>query len=272
MPPNDDLRQLRSTAHRRPALPESTYRVQFHAGFTFRDAAAIVPYLHDAGHHAPVRLALPEGACPAARTGTTSSTTARSTPSSAREADYEAMARCHARARHVATSSTPCPTTSASRRNDNAWWNDVLEHGPASKYAEYFDIAWRGSPRPELHDKVLLPVLGGHVRRRAGEGRAEAGPRGRQVLRPLLRPAVSHRPGDCQRPTFELDQLNGRRRPASFDRLDQLLERPALPPGLLAHRVATRSTTAGSSTSTTSPRWRWSGRTCSRRRTVDAAS
>ena len=28
------------------SLPESTYRLQFHAGFTFRDAAAIVPYLH----------------------------------------------------------------------------------------------------------------------------------------------------------------------------------------------------------------------------------
>src|SRR6476661_7650705 len=28
-------------------LPESTYRLQFHAGFTFRDATAVVPYLHD---------------------------------------------------------------------------------------------------------------------------------------------------------------------------------------------------------------------------------
>src|SRR5438132_9444694 len=30
-------------------FPESTYRVQFHAGFTFRDALEIVPYLHDLG-------------------------------------------------------------------------------------------------------------------------------------------------------------------------------------------------------------------------------
>ena len=44
--------------------------------------------------------------------------------------------------------------------NENAWWNDVLENGPASPYAGYFDIAWRSSPRPELQDKVLLPVLG----------------------------------------------------------------------------------------------------------------
>src|SRR5438552_4932329 len=30
-------------------LPESTYRLQFHAGFTFRDAARLVPYLAELG-------------------------------------------------------------------------------------------------------------------------------------------------------------------------------------------------------------------------------
>ena len=33
----------------RARLPESTYRLQLHAGFTFRDATAIVPYLRDLG-------------------------------------------------------------------------------------------------------------------------------------------------------------------------------------------------------------------------------
>ena len=27
--------------------------------------------------------------------------------------------------------------------NDNAWWNDVLENGPSSPYAGYFDIGWQ---------------------------------------------------------------------------------------------------------------------------------
>ena len=40
--------------------------------------------------------------------------------------------------------------------NENPWWNDVLENGPASPYGAYFDIAWRSSLRPELQDKVLL--------------------------------------------------------------------------------------------------------------------
>src|SRR6185437_16025643 len=44
--------------------------------------------------------------------------------------------------------------------NDNLWWNDVLENGPNSPYAGYFDIDWHGSSRPQLHGQVLLPVLG----------------------------------------------------------------------------------------------------------------
>lgn len=40
----------------------------------------------------------------------------------------------------------------------NQWWQDVLENGPTSIYAEYFDIDWQ-PPRLELHNKVLLPLL-----------------------------------------------------------------------------------------------------------------
>src|SRR6266446_2789082 len=41
----------------------------------------------------------------------------------------------------------------------NTWWMDVLENGPSSAYAKYFDIDWRPL-KTELHDKVLLPILG----------------------------------------------------------------------------------------------------------------
>ena len=30
---------------------------------------------------------------------------------------------------------------------ENAWWSDVLENGPASPYAAYFDVDWRPSRR-----------------------------------------------------------------------------------------------------------------------------
>ena len=41
----------------------------------------------------------------------------------------------------------------------NTWWMDVLENGPSSAYAKYFDIEWRPL-KEDLRDKVLLPILG----------------------------------------------------------------------------------------------------------------
>ncbi|MCI0524681.1 MAG: malto-oligosyltrehalose synthase, partial [Acidobacteria bacterium] len=41
----------------------------------------------------------------------------------------------------------------------NQRWNDVLENGPGSPFAPFFDIDWR-PPKQNLEDKVLLPVLG----------------------------------------------------------------------------------------------------------------
>src|SRR6266478_6507674 len=41
----------------------------------------------------------------------------------------------------------------------NPWWQDVLANGRSTRFAEYFDIDW--SPlKPELENKLLLPVLG----------------------------------------------------------------------------------------------------------------
>ena len=41
----------------------------------------------------------------------------------------------------------------------NDWWMDVLENGPSSVYAPYFDIDWHPL-KSDLRDKVLLPILG----------------------------------------------------------------------------------------------------------------
>lgn len=42
---------------------------------------------------------------------------------------------------------------------ENPWWMDVLENGPGSAYAAYFDIDWH-PPSHTLANKILLPVLG----------------------------------------------------------------------------------------------------------------
>ncbi len=45
--------------------------------------------------------------------------------------------------------------------SDNAWWMDVLENGPASIYADHFDIDW--TPRDQdVAARVLIPILGDH--------------------------------------------------------------------------------------------------------------
>ena len=50
MHPLDELlRRTTAMIAGRRRLPESTYRLQFHAGFTFRDAERITPYLRDLG-------------------------------------------------------------------------------------------------------------------------------------------------------------------------------------------------------------------------------
>jgi (1->4)-alpha-D-glucan 1-alpha-D-glucosylmutase len=46
----------------------------------------------------------------------------------------------------------------------NRWWWDVLENGPSSRYATYFDVDWE-APESALHNRVLLPVLNDHYGR-----------------------------------------------------------------------------------------------------------
>ena len=138
--------------------PESTYRLQFHAGFTFRDAAAVVPYLHDLGvtdcYASPYLKARP-----GSTHGYDVIDHSSLNPELGGESDYEAWVESM-RGRGMGHVLDTVPNHMGVATNDNAWWNDVLEHGARSKYARHFDVAWDASPRPEARGKVLLPVLG----------------------------------------------------------------------------------------------------------------
>lgn len=46
----------------------------------------------------------------------------------------------------------------------NKWWWDVLENGPSSAYASFFDVEW-DPPEAKLRNRVLIPVLGDHYGR-----------------------------------------------------------------------------------------------------------
>ena len=137
--------------------PESTYRLQFHAGFTFRDALAIVPYLKALGiSHCYASPYLKS--CPGSTHGYDIIDHSSLNPEIGTTEEYEAWVsalREHGMGQIIDT----VPNHMGVGTSHNIWWNDVLENGPASRYAPYFDIAWRSSLLPELRDKVLLPVL-----------------------------------------------------------------------------------------------------------------
>ena len=142
----------------RRRFPESTYRLQFHAGFTFRDACQIVPYLHALGithcYASPFLQAQP-----GSTHGYDITNHQAFNPEIGTEADYDAL--CEALEAHgMGQILDIVPNHMGVAGNDNQWWRDVLENGPASPYAGFFDIAWEASPRVEMHGKVLLPILG----------------------------------------------------------------------------------------------------------------
>ena len=159
MPQVDDLfRKTAEVVARRRRLPESTYRLQFHAGFTFRDAERIVPYLDDLGiTHAYASPYLK--ARPGSTHGYDIIDHRLLNPEIGTEADYEAWVTAlheHGMGQILDV----VPNHMGILGNDNMWWNDVLENGPSSLYAGHFDISWYASSRGELLGRLLLPVLG----------------------------------------------------------------------------------------------------------------
>lgn len=52
---------------------------------------------------------------------------------------------------------------------ENAWWWDVLENGPSSRFAGYFDVDW-DPPEAKLRNTVLMPILGDHYGRELEAG------------------------------------------------------------------------------------------------------
>ena len=138
-------------------VPGATYRVQFHAEFTLRDALAIVPYLHSLGvthlYASPILKARP---------GSTHGYDVIDHAELNREVGTEEQlaelaAALRERGMGLLLDVVPNHMSVAA---GNQWWKDLLEHGPASRYAGHFDIAWHDSPRPQMAGRLLLPVLG----------------------------------------------------------------------------------------------------------------
>ena len=138
-------------------VPLTTYRVQLHAGFTFKDATALVPYLNDLG--VTDLYASPFLAARAGSTHGYDVTDHRTLNPEIGTDDDLTLLRDALRAHKMGLLLDIVPNHMCVT-GDNAWWKDVLEHGTASPFAGHFDIAWYDSPRPGMQGRLLLPILG----------------------------------------------------------------------------------------------------------------
>jgi (1->4)-alpha-D-glucan 1-alpha-D-glucosylmutase len=137
----------------------ATYRLQFHSGFTFAQAAAIVPYLKQLGisHcYASPYLRARAGS----HHGYDIVDHHALNPELGSNEDYERFVQT-LHEHDMGQILDIVPNHMGVGGDDNHWWMDVLENGRASAYAGYFDIDWN-PPKEDLRGKVLSPVLGDH--------------------------------------------------------------------------------------------------------------
>ena len=150
--------------HEQPRyVPVSTYRLQIHAGFPLAAARDVVPYLARLGV-AAVYTSPYFAASPGSTHGYDVCNHNEVNLEYGGPAGHEAfIAAAHAHGLlHLVDF---VPNHMGIGTGANAWWNDVLENGPSSPSASFFDVDWT-PVKEELHAKLLLPILGdqyGHV-------------------------------------------------------------------------------------------------------------
>jgi (1->4)-alpha-D-glucan 1-alpha-D-glucosylmutase len=151
-------------------VPRATYRVQMNREFTFEDARAIVPYLDALGvsdlYASPFFKARP-----GSMHGYDLTDHNALNPEIGTRDAFDALSRSLA-GRGMGLLLDFVPNHMGVGTSDNAWWMDVLENGPSSLYAPFFDVDW-APLKAELARKVLLPILGDHYGRVLEDGHIE---------------------------------------------------------------------------------------------------
>jgi (1->4)-alpha-D-glucan 1-alpha-D-glucosylmutase len=138
-------------------MPRATYRLQFHSGFRFEDAARLAPYLAELGvSHVYASPYLK--ARPGSTHGYDITDHLLLNPELGAEQDYRDMSAAFAAA-GLGQILDFVPNHMGVGGADNPLWLDVLEWGPESDHAGWFDIDWDSDNR-YLHDKLLVPFLG----------------------------------------------------------------------------------------------------------------
>lgn len=137
-------------------IPRATYRLQFHKDFGFDDAARIVPYLARLGvshvYASPWLKARPNSPH-----GYDIVDHQAINPELGDQAAFERMAAA-LKANGLGQILDLVPNHMGVGGADNPLWLDVLEWGPDSKYAGWFDIDWQPG-HDYIRGKLLVPFL-----------------------------------------------------------------------------------------------------------------
>jgi malto-oligosyltrehalose synthase len=148
-------------------VPRATMRLQLHAGFTFADAQATVPYMAALGvshlYASPILTARP-----GSMHGYDVTDPTRVSAELGGEEGLRAMvAVLRAHGMGLIVDIVPNHMGIGA---DNPWWVDVLARGPASHYARFFDIDWEAN-----NGKIALPVLGSSLEECLAKGDVKLG-------------------------------------------------------------------------------------------------
>ena len=139
-------------------VPAATYRIQFSRNFTFKAAQDLVPYLYDLGitdlYASPIFQAR-RGSLH----GYSVTNPMEINPELGSRSSFDSLVR-RLKSRDMGLIIDIVPNHMA-LSHENPWWMDVLENGPSSPYAVFFDIDWH-PPNRVLEGRVLLPILGKH--------------------------------------------------------------------------------------------------------------
>lgn len=138
------------------SIPSSTYRLQMHKDFSLAQAAKLTDYLEKLGISHIYTSPLAHSR-PGSLHGYDVINHGQLNPELGTQEELSELGR-GLRERDMGLVVDLVPNHMGIGKH-NDWWMDVLEHGAASDYGQYFDIDWT-PVKDELHGKVLLPVLG----------------------------------------------------------------------------------------------------------------
>lgn len=146
----------RINEHKDSKRPLSSYRLQFNKDFRFEHARQLLPYLHALGithcYASPILMARA-----GSQHGYDIINHNEINPEIGTEEEFQALAQ-EMKSLGMGLILDIVPNHMGIGQGTNPWWQDVIENGQASEYADFFDIDWRPL-KLELHNRVLLPVL-----------------------------------------------------------------------------------------------------------------